>query len=60
MFGDASPSSSLSAGFANKVAIPRPLNVSLNLLAGPVASSTGLDSVTILFLIFEKLPHCVL
>ena len=37
-----------------------PLNVSLNLLAGPVASSTGLDSVTVLFLIFEELPHCVL
>ena len=60
MFGGASPSSSLSAGFPNKVIIPCPPDLSLNVLAWPVASSTGLDSVTILFLIFEELPHCVL
>ena len=43
---DISPPSSWSAGFLNKVAIPSPNNVSLNLLACHMASSTSLDLVT--------------
>ena len=45
---DMSPPSSRSAGFPNKVSIPCPSNSSLNLLARRAASSTSLDSVTIL------------
>ena len=44
---DTSPSSSRSAGFLNKVAIPCPKNSFLDLLACCAASSMSLDLVTL-------------
>ena len=44
---DSSPPSSQSAGFPNKVTIPCPNNLSLDLLTCRAASSTSLESVTL-------------
>ena len=45
---DTSPSSSQSAGFLNKVTIPRPNNSSVDLLVCRVVSSTSLNLVIVL------------
>ena len=44
---DASPLSSQSTDFVNKVTIPCPMTSSLDLLACCAVSSTSLDSVTV-------------
>ena len=52
---DTSPPSSLSASFLNKVTIPCPSNLSLDLLAYRVGSSMSLDLVTVISLCWGRI-----